>query len=77
MQFTKQIVVEVGGRLIPATVTVNAPGLDPLTDFVSAPMLLSAVANNQDTLIRSRHHKDRDVRITVTPPAPPALRLAA
>ncbi len=58
MKRTQEITIEVNGKIIKATVQVDAPGL-VLDDCVSARMILSAVASGQRTEFRSRHHKDR------------------
>jgi hypothetical protein len=58
MKHTQEVTIEVNGKLIKATVQVDAPGL-VLEDCVSARMILSAVAAGQRTEFRSRHHKDR------------------
>lgn len=66
MQYTKELVIAVNGKLVRATVTVDAPELDVAVDCVDARAILSAAANGQNMTIRSRHHKDRDAHIIVT-----------
>lgn len=66
MKYTKTITIEVNGKSIQATVTMDAPGLE-LDDCLSPQMILSAVANEQNMQYRSRHHRDRVATITVRP----------
>lgn len=77
MYIQKTLIIEVGGRLVRATVTVDAPGLDPAQDYVSPNLLLTAAATEQATLIRSRHHPDRDVRVWPASAPSAQLRLVA
>lgn len=55
MNFSKQVTIEVNGKFIQATVSVDAPGLDVASDCVNAQMILTAVANNQNCTYRGRH----------------------
>lgn len=59
MKFTQQVTIEVNGKSVSATVTVEAPGLDVTNDCVNAQMILAAVAAGQNVTYQSRHHKDR------------------
>ncbi len=82
MKHSQIITIEVNGKRIQATLSLEAPGLET-EDCLNAQMILAAVASNQDVTYRSRHHKDRSARILVRQEHQkqvadrPALRLAA
>ncbi len=82
MKHSQVITIEVNGKRIQATLSLDAPGLET-EDCLNAQMILAAVASNQDVTYSSRHHKNRSARVLVrqehqTPGAArPALRLAA
>lgn len=66
MKHTQTITIQVNGKTIQATVSLDAPGLE-VEDCLSAQMILSAVANQQNMQYRSRHHPDRVASVTVRP----------
>lgn len=66
MKFTKVIKITVNGKIIKATVSVDAPGLET-EDCLSSRMILSAVANEQNLEFRSRHHSNRIAKVDVNP----------
>lgn len=84
MKHQQQVTIEVNGKSIQATITVDAPGLD-VEDRLNARMILSAVASGQNVTYNSRHHKDRTATVVVNPSArvdafaqaEPRLRLVA
>lgn len=83
MKQVKRLMVEVAGKVIPVTVTIDAP-LELVEEyFIDNRMLLRAAADEQNMLVRSRHHTDRDVRIfaksttTAEVTEAPRLRLVA
>lgn len=85
MKHLQKVTLEVNGKTIEATITVDAPGLDT-EDCLNAKMILAAVANGQNMTYNSRHHKDRSATVVVNPSArldvaepvaPRALRLVA
>lgn len=67
MKHTQIVTIEVNGKRIEATVTVDAPGLDVDQDCLNARMILAAVASGQNTTYHSRHHKDRAALVQVAP----------
>lgn len=85
MFYTKKVTLEVNGKKIEATVTLDAPGLEPDADCLTPEMILGAVACNQNQQFYSRHHdRNRVARVKVKPdvaqfPAfvPRSLRLVA
>lgn len=84
MKHTQKVLIEVNGKTIEATITVDAPGLDAAEDCLNASMILSAAARGQNTAYHSRHHKDRVAHVLVNPSArvteqaaPQELRLVA
>lgn len=66
MKFTKVIKISVNGKIIQATVHLDAPGLES-EDCLSARMILTAVANEQNIEYRSRHHSNRIAKVDVNP----------
>ena len=88
MRQTKTLYVEAGGQLVAVTVTLDAPDFLCATHGISSNLLLRAAADEQNMLVRSRHHSDRDVRIharglpaevssQAAPAERPTLRLVA
>lgn len=65
MKFKKEIIVKVNGKIARAVVTVEATELDEKVDGVTAQMMMTAVANNQDMLYRSRNSASQDCSILV------------
>lgn len=63
MKFAKQVTIEVNGKVVIATVTVDAPDLDVSKDCVNARMILAAVGSGQNVTYQSRHHKERTASI--------------
>lgn len=67
MKSVRHAMVEVNGKQVLATITVDVPDLAP-ADYVDAGMLLSAVGSGQDRVtFVSRHHADKTVRILNNP----------
>lgn len=66
MKYQKEVLVEVNGKQVTATVTVDMPHMD-VADHVDAAMILGAVAANQNRVYVSRHHDDRVIRCLVQP----------
>ena len=66
MKFTKVIKITVNGKIIRATVNLDAPGLDT-EDCLSSRMIFTAVANEQNLEFRSRHHSNRIAKVDVNP----------
>lgn len=73
MFFEKEVLVEVNGKQVLATVTVSAPGLTA-DDMVDAGMILASVSANQNRSYISRHHSNRTVRCLVQPAVKEASR---
>lgn len=67
MQYSQVVTIKVNGKSVKATITVDAPDIDIAEDCVTAGMVLTAVANNQNMTYQSRHHKDRAAVIEVKP----------
>lgn len=67
MKHTQKVLIEVNGKSVEATITVDAPGLDCVEDCLNASMILSAAARGQNTAYHSRHHKDRVAHVLVNP----------
>ncbi len=82
MKHSQTLTIEVNGKRIQATISLEAPGLE-MEDCLNAQMILAAAATNQDVTYNSRHHKDRTARILVQrehqmlDSTRPKLRLAA
>lgn len=68
MQFNQKIVIEVNGKRLEATVTLDAPELEPDADCLTPEMILGAVASHQNQMFYSRHHdRNRVARVLVKP----------
>lgn len=66
MQFEKKVVIEVSGKRVVATVTVDMPGIT-VDDYLNPQMVLSAVASGQQTReYASRHDKNKVARILMS-----------
>lgn len=67
MKTIRHALIEVNGKQVLATITVEVPGLVP-ADHVEASMVLSAVASGQESVtFVSRHHANKAVRIVNHP----------
>lgn len=66
MKMERQVLIEVNGKSIIATVTVDMPGIVP-DDHISPDMLLSAVASGQNRNYLSRHNRNKVVKCTMNP----------
>lgn len=68
MKFLKKVTIEVNGKKLEATVTLDAPGLEPDSDCLTPEMILVAVASHQNQQFYSRHHdRNRVARVMVKP----------
>lgn len=66
MRVEKKVLVEVNGKTVVATVTVDIPGLT-LDDHVSPDMVLTVAATGQNLRYCSRHNKDKVAKLTLNP----------
>lgn len=64
MKQVQEITIKVNGKIVKATVRVDAPGLTA-EDFVSPQMILDVAASNRAMKYRSRHHGDRVASLEV------------
>lgn len=64
MKHEQHIRVEVNGKTVEGTITVDLPGIE-VQDYLDAQLVLSAAASRQEVYcVSSRHNREREVRIT-------------